>query len=116
MKSDEKYYNFQDILKFLSFDYEFDKKNKEYPFNRGKGNVYFSWGQIIIPKYGILEMVKNKISDIKEQPISEIKMIYNIPFYENVNEEVKCGVISKNITVCIQADWSKYIKNHINSD
>ena len=100
-----KYYSFQDILKFLSFDYEFDKKNnKIYPFNRGKENVHFSWGQIIIPKYGIWEMVNNKISDIKEELISEIKMIYNIPFYENAKEESKCGVISKNISLSFRYD------------
>lgn len=38
-----KYYTFQDILKFLSFDYEFEKKVPCYPFNRGKENVEFSW-------------------------------------------------------------------------
>lgn len=41
----ERYYNFQDILKFLGFDYEFDRAVKIYPFNRGKENVYFSWGR-----------------------------------------------------------------------
>lgn len=100
----EKYYNFQDILKFLGFDYEFDRAAKIYPFNRGKENVYFSWGQIIIPRYGIWEMVKNKISDIEEYPISEIKMIYNIPFCEKTKEAGKCGVISKNINLSFRYD------------
>ena len=72
MSKEEKYYSFQDILKVLGFDYEFDKKNKKYPFSKGKDNIYFSWGQIIIPKCGIWEMVKNKVSDINESPISEI--------------------------------------------
>ena len=70
MNKEEKYYVFQDILRVIGFDYEFDKKNKEYPFSRGKDNVYFSWGQIIIPKYGIWKMVNNKVSDINEARIS----------------------------------------------
>lgn len=41
---EDKYYNFQDILKFLSFDYEFKKKDREYPFHKGKDKVTFSWG------------------------------------------------------------------------
>ena len=40
--SEMKYYSFQEILKFLGFDYEFEKKNRKYPFNRGK-EVTFSW-------------------------------------------------------------------------
>lgn len=104
MKKEEKYYNFQEILKFLGFDYEFDTKNKIYPFNRGKENVHLSWGQIIISRHGIWEMVNNKISDIKEEPISEIKMIYNIPFYENTDGKVGCGVISKNIRLTFRYD------------
>lgn len=100
----EKYYNFQDILKILGFDYEFGRADKIYPFNRGKENVHFSWGQIIIPKYGIWKMVKNKISDIEEETISEIKMIYNIPFYEETKKEGMCGVISKNISLSFRYD------------
>ena len=42
---EEKYCSFQNILKFLSFDYEFEKQNRKYPFNRGKEEVTFSWGQ-----------------------------------------------------------------------
>lgn len=104
MDREEKYYNFQEILKILGFDYEFNKQNKTYPFNRGKENVYFSWGQIIIPKYGIWEMVNNKISDIKKEPISEITMIYNIPFYENADQKAECGIISKNIRLTFEYD------------
>ena len=72
---EQKYYNFKDILKFLSFDWEFEKTDRRYPFNRGRDAVTFSWGQVLIPKYGIRQMVQNKVSDIKEKPISEIKMI-----------------------------------------
>lgn len=104
MSKEEKYYGFQDILKVIGFDYEFDKKNREYPFNRGKDNIYFSWGQIIIPKYGIWKMVNNKVSDINEAPISEINMIYNIPFYENKNDGIRCGVISKDISLTFRYD------------
>lgn len=97
---EKKYYGFQEILKFLSFEYEFDKPNRYYPFNRGKENVVFSWGQIIIPKDGILKMVQNKISDIKERPLSEIKMMYQIPFIEYK----KCGVINQNISLGFRYD------------
>ena len=97
---EEKYYSFQDILKFLNFDYEFEKKNKEYPFSRGKENVEFSWGQVLIPKYGIMKMVQNKISDIQEKPINEIKMMYQIPFV--VEERV--GIINQNISLSFRYD------------
>ena len=98
--SEEKYYDFQNILKFLSFDYEFENKNRKYPFNRGKEEVTFSWGQILIPKYGIREIVQNKISDIKETPITELNMMYQIPFL--VDGEV--GVINKNISLSFRYD------------
>jgi len=99
--SEEKYYNFQDILKFLSFDWEFDKENnKKYPFNKGKENVTFSWGQILIPRYGIREVVKNKISNVAEMPISKITMMYQIPFIV----DGKVGVVNKNITLSFRYD------------
>lgn len=98
--SEEKYYSFQNILEFLSFDYEFEKQNRKYPFNRGKEEVTFSWGQILIPKYGIREMVQNKVSDIKETPITELKMMYQIPFLV----DGKVGVINKNISLSFRYD------------
>lgn len=95
-----KYYNFQDILKFIGVDYEFEKEHREYPFNRGKENVVFSWGQVLIPKYGIKEIVQNKVSDIKEMPISEIKMMYQIPFCVTG----QCGLINKDICLSFRYD------------
>jgi hypothetical protein len=103
MKSEEKYYNFQEILKFLNFDYEFEKKDR-YPFNAKKEDVTFSWGQIIIPKYGIWDMVNNKISNNQEKPISEIKMMYVIPFCETSKENIKCGSVNKNISLTFRYD------------
>ena len=97
---EQKYYNFKDILKFLSFDWEFEKTDRRYPFNRGRDVVTFSWGQILIPKYGIRQMVQNKVSDIKEKPISEIKMMYQIPF----ECEGKAGLINKNISLSFRYD------------
>lgn len=97
---EQKYYNFNGILKFLSFDWEFEKNDKRYPFNRGRDAVTFSWGQILIPKYGVRQMVQNKISDIKEKPISEIKMMYQIPF----ECEGKAGLINKNISLSFRYD------------
>ena len=98
--SEEKYYSFQKILKFLNFDYEFEKGNRKYPFNRGKEEVTFSWGQILIPKYGIREIVQNKVSDIKETPITELRMMYQIPFLV----DGKVGVINKNISLSFRYD------------
>lgn len=99
MKED-KYYNFQDILKFIGFDYEFNKEKRKFPFWRGKESVVFSWGQILIPRYGIKEMVQNKISDIKEKPITELKMMYQIPFLV----DGKVGMINKNISLSFRYD------------
>ena len=97
---EQKYYNFKDILKFLSFDWEFEKTDRKYPFNRGRDVVTFSWGQVLIPKYGIRQMVQNKVSDIKDKPISEIKMMYQIPF----ECEGKAGLINKNISLSFRYD------------
>ena len=95
-----KYYGFKDILKFLSFDYEFEKTNRHFPFNRDRDDVTFSWGQVLIPKYGIREMVQNKVSDIKEKPITEIKMMYQVPFLVDNSP----GVINKNISLSFRYD------------
>lgn len=92
------YQSFQDILRFIGFDYFFndDNKHRKYPFYNGADKVVFSWGQIIIPKYGIKEMVQNKISDIQEKPIEKIAMMYQIPF--TVEDTNKAGVINQNIS------------------
>ena len=97
---ERKYYGFKDILKFLSFDYEFEKPNRHFPFNRDRDDVTFSWGQVLIPKYGIREMVQNKVSDIKEKPITEIKMMYQVPFLVDNSP----GVINKNISLSFRYD------------
>lgn len=101
MDKELKYYSFQDILKFLSFDHEFERKDRKYPFNKSREKVEFSWGQVIIPKNGIREMVQNKISDIKEQPLSEIKMIYSIPFRV---DDGSFGSIYKDISLTFRYD------------
>lgn len=102
-----KYYNFQDILKILNIDHEFDI-NKKFPFNKGKENVHFHNDKIIIPDYGIYEMVKNKISDIKDYPISKINMIYDIPYYCNDNGNIKVGTITKDISLAFYDKKFKY--------
>lgn len=101
MKEERKRYSFKDILKFLSFDYKFEH-DKRYPFNWGRDKVNFSWGQVLIPKYGIREMVQNKISDIKEKPITEIKMMYQIPF--TVDGLEGSDVINQNISLSFRYD------------
>ena len=95
-----KYYDFKEILKFLGFDYEFEKENPQYPFNRGRDNVVFSWGQVLIPKYGIMEMVQNKISEIGDRPITEIKMMYQIPFLADKG----VGLINQDISLSFRYD------------
>ena len=95
-----KYYDFKDILKWLGFDYKFNQDNPKYPFNRGKDQVTFCWGQVIIPKAGIREMVQNKISDIKDKPIHEIKMMYQIPFFV----DGRTGVVNQNISLSFRYD------------
>ena len=95
-----KYYNFKKILKFLNFDYEFESiegfpRHIDYPFNMGKDKVEFSWGQILIPKYGIREMVQNKISDIEDKPLKELNMMYQVPFLTSKG----AGLINKNISL-----------------
>ena len=98
---EKKYYNFKEILKFLNFDYQFEH-NKEFPFNWGRDKVNFSWGQVLIPKYGIKEMVQNKISDIAEKPINEIKMMYQIPF--TVDGREGGSIINQNISLSFGYD------------
>ena len=100
-----KYYNFEDVLKFLGFDYEFDNDNKtfpsKYPFHLGRDKVEFSWGQILIPEYGIRETVQNKISDIEEKPLKELNVMYQIPF---LTDKGKIGVINKDISLSFRYD------------
>ena len=101
MEEERKWYSFKDILKFLGFNYKFEH-HKEYPFHCGRDKVIFSWGQVLIPKYGIKQMVQNKISDIKEKPIEKIKMMYQIPF--TVDGHEGCGVINQNISLSFRYD------------
>ena len=45
-------------------------------------------------------MVQNKVSDIKEKPITEIKMMYQVPFLVDNSP----GVINKNISLSFRYD------------
>ena len=105
MEKEKKYYDMDAIFDFLGFNDKFANK-EDYPFNRPRENVTFSWGQIIIPKTGIHEVVQNKISDIKELPINEIKMLYQIPFIvdEVKWKEHKTGIINQNISLTFRYD------------
>lgn len=105
------YMSFQDILNFLGFSYKFNLRNGYgYPFNQDPKNVIFSYGQILIPKKGIRQMVQNKISDIAETPLKEITMMYQIPFVVVDNREkktfdrYKSGVINQDITLEFRYD------------
>lgn len=100
---DKKYYDMEDIFNFLGFNREFERK-EIYPFNRKPENLLFSWGQILIPRQGIREMVQNKISDIKEQPLKEIKMMYQVSFVDNTFDEPKSGIINQDISLTFRYD------------
>lgn len=101
------YKSFQKILTFLSFDYNFERK-RCYPFNKDPKDIVFSWGQIVIPKKGIYETVQNKISDIKEQPLSEITMLYQVPFIVDSHgkdtRDFGLGTVNQNISLTFRYD------------
>lgn len=101
------YYNFKDILKWLGFYSAFEWK-KEYPFTKDPSNVSFSWGQILIPSYGIYDVVKHKIKDTTSQiPINELHMMYNVPFLINEGNKSSCGIVNNDISLTF-----KYDKQH----
>lgn len=108
IKKERKYYVLDDILDWLSFDYHFEEGHKrEYPFSRGKENVVFSWGQILIPRDGIRETVLNKLSDKPgKNPISEIHMIYQIPFKVKQKDGSfgSAGIINQDISLSFRYD------------
>ena len=94
-----KYYNFEEVMKFLNFAYFL---RKEYPFNRNDlENVKCSWGMLLIPRKGIEEVIQNKISDkdTKNQ-LKEIVMMYQLP-YEYKGD---VGIINKNISLTFRYD------------
>ena len=100
---EKKYYNLKGILDFLGFKYNFEK-GRQYPFSRKMKEVTFSWGQILIPKTGIREVVQNKISDIDELPIREIHMMYQIPFKVENKKGSDIGVINQDISLTFRYD------------
>lgn len=61
-------------------------------------------GQILIPKYGICQTVQNKISNIKEIPIKEIKMMYQLPFMVTDTRGPGYGIINQNISISFRYD------------
>lgn len=96
---------FQEVLDFLSFDYKFDSKKSDYPFNKNREDVTFAWGQLCIPKLGIRETVQNKISDIESIPIDGLQMLYQIPFvWEPQNDVVCFGIVNENISLTFRYD------------
>lgn len=107
IKKERNYYVLDDILDWLSFDWRFKENNKEYPFNRGKENVVFSWGQILIPRQGIRETVMNRLSDKPgKNPISDINMIYQIPFKVKQKDGTfgSAGIINQDISLSFRHD------------
>lgn len=104
MSEELKYYDLKNILKFLGIDYEFERKSR-YPFTKNPKQLSFSWGQILIPKYGIHEVVKNKISDVRDLPITEITMMYQVPFKNECPDgSVGIGVINQDIRLTFRYD------------
>lgn len=100
---EKKYYNLKGILDFLGFEYNFERA-KTYPFTKNRKDITFSWGQILIPKTGIREVVQNKISDIDELPIKEIHMMYQVPFKVETKKGSDIGVINQNISLTFRYD------------
>lgn len=98
----KKYFVMQDIFDFL-FRYQFGTKD-EYPFNRDPKNLIFSWGQVLIPAQGIREMVQNKVSDIEDRPLKEIKMMYQVAFIDNTHNDPKTGIINQDISLTFRYD------------
>ena len=103
MEENKKYYDFNEILDFLCFNYKFDTKDG-YPFNRNPNDITFQWGQILIPKTGIREVVMNKIYDIKDLPIKEIVMEYQIPFILKDGKEYEFGIINQDLSLSFRYD------------
>lgn len=107
---DKKYYNFNDIMKFLNFAYFL---KDEYPFNRNKPeDIITTWGTLIIPRQGIEDTIKARLAGEEKMPLNELTMLYQIPFvYEG-----KPGIINKNISLTFRYDKTyKYgdINKHI---
>lgn len=102
MDKEEKYYDMRDIMRFLSIDWEFERKaNKKFPFNNKLEDIKFMWGYVVIPRYGIEKIVQNKISDEEYRDIlDKITMLVNIPF---VCKE-RIGVITVNVSLSFRYD------------
>lgn len=94
-----KYYNHEEIMKFLNFAYFL---RKEYPFNRNDlENIRCNWGMLLIPRKGIEKVIQNKISDKKDDnELKELVMMYQIPF----EYKGKVGIINKNISLTFRYD------------
>lgn len=100
----EKYYVLDDIFDWLGFDYKFKEKKSDYPFNRKKENLRFSWGQITIPKAGIRETVMSRIKGESKPAIKELNMLYQIPYIDMTRKEPKAGVINQDISLSFRYD------------
>lgn len=99
-KEELKYYNFEEIMKFLNFAYFL---RKEFPFNRKDlENIKCNWGMLLIPSKGIEEVIQNKISDVNDNnnQLKELVMMYQIPF----EYKGKVGIINKNINLTFRYD------------
>ena len=100
MNREIKYYNFEEIMKFLNFTYFL---RKDFPFNRKDlENIKCNWGMLLIPSKGIEEVIQNKISDVNDNnnQLKELVMMYQIPF----EYKGKVGIINKNISLTFRYD------------
>lgn len=96
---DKKFYNFEDTMRGLNFAYFL---RNEYPFCRGDlENIKAGWGMIIVPRKGIEETIEVALSGKdKPSPLSELVMMYQLPFEYNGG----LGMISKNISLSFRYD------------
>ncbi len=93
---EKKYYSAEQILRFLGLDYEFEKKNRDYPFNRGFENVELQWPNITIPKGNIEKALWNKVRGINNDFKSEINMLVQVPFKTKMGD---IGVIHVDLSL-----------------
>ena len=101
MEKEKKYYNYEDLMKFLGMDYKF-KNYKDYPFNRELKDFTFMWPIIIIPRQGVEKIIQNKISDIEYHDIlKEIVMLVQIPY---ILKGERQGIINQDVSLSFRYD------------
>ncbi len=107
--SEKKYYNFEEMIKWMNFAYFLRDK---YPFNRKDlENIKVGWGMLVIPRKGIEDTIKAQLRGDEVLPLKEIHMLFQLPFVYNNDP----GVINKNISLTFRYD-KEYLHGDINKN